>query len=303
MPTQTWMPIAAAAIDVRGHAAFDPRVEVVLLPVDGRDPLALLGAGARVWRDLVGAHPAARDALRSDDVPLIRELVSARLVAEGAEHPDAVRSLPRARFPSPLHELVHVVVARVAVRSGIRCVFVKGPTLFDQRLREREHSGDVDVWCDPDRWVDLIDALERHGWTREPDPWWGTPVGHSATLTPGTWGCQIDVHRRMPGTTLDDAGAFSRVYAESVPTSIAGVSVLVPSREAHAVIAALHAARPEVGRTPREHGFALAAEFLRRVDDPVGACDRLGAVPALRAALRQIVTDAEIPASEGLPRD
>ena len=42
-------------------------------------------------------------------------------------------------------------VARVAASRGIRCVFTKGPALRLQGLRDREHSGDVDLWCDPAR--------------------------------------------------------------------------------------------------------------------------------------------------------
>lgn len=297
------MPIAAAALDVRGHAAFDPRAEIVLLPVDGGEPLALFGDGARVWRSLIGAVPTADEDLPGDDLGIVRELASAGLAVFAVGHPDAVRSLEAPRFPSPLHELVHVVVARVAERRGIRCVFVKGPELHHQGLRERAHSGDVDVWCEPRRWVELVAALGPLGWSREPDPWWGTPVGHSATLTPPDWGCQIDVHRRMPGMTLDDDEAFARVLDTCESVSVAGRSIRVPARDAHGVIAALHAARPEVGRGASPSGLDLASDLLRRLDDPVAACDRLGAIPALREALLRAVPDAELPSDRGVPRD
>lgn len=297
------MPIAAAALDVRGHAAFDPRVEIVLLPVDGVEPLALFGDGARVWRSLVAANPSAEADVPVGDLEIVRDLSSAGLTVFAADHPDAVRSLDAPRYPSPLHELVHVVVARVAEQRGIRCVFVKGPELHRQGLRERDHSGDVDVWCEPRRWVELVTALAPLGWSREPDPWWGTPVGHSATLTPLDWGCQIDVHRRMPGMTMDDDEAFARVFDACESIRVAGSSVRVPRRDPHAVITALHAARPEIGRGIAPSGIDLATDLLRRLDDPVAACDRLGAIPALSEALRRIVPDAEIPPARGAPRD
>lgn len=297
------MAVATAALDTSNTEGFDPRVSVVVLPTDGGEPLGLLDDGAEVWRRLVGPAPVPTGALRPEQAVIARQLSASGLTAFGADHPWAVRALEPPRLSSPLHELVWALVARVAEERGIRCVFIKGPTLHDQGLRDREHSGDVDVWCDPRRWVDLIEALQEYGWQREADPWWGTPVGHSATLSPTGWGCQIDVHRRMPGITFDDESAFELVAADTVSVRMAGIPVLVPSRTSHAVIAALHAARPEIGRRREtDSPSPVAVDLLQRLSDPVSACRRLGAVPALRREL-DLCRPGVTLADDGVPRD
>lgn len=298
-----WMAVAAAALDTRETDGFDPRVQVIVLPTDGSEPLGLLDEGAEVWRSLVGNAPAPAATLSPDHLVIVHQLAESGLAVFGVDHPGAVRTLTPPRLSSPLHELVWALVAHVAEERGIRCVFIKGPTLHDQGLRDREHSGDVDVWCDPRRWVDLIEALQEYGWQREPDPWWGTPIGHSATLSPIGWGCQIDVHRRMPGMTFDDASAFELVAADTVSVRMAGIPVLVPSRTSHAVIAALHAARPEIGqRRDIDSPSQVAIDLLQHLSDPVAACRRLGAVPALRREL-DLCRPGVTLADAGVPRD
>ncbi|KZE36152.1 hypothetical protein AVW09_05300 [Microbacterium sp. T32] len=297
------MAVATAALDTGHTEGFDPPVSVIVLPTDRSEPLGLLGDGAEVWRRLAGPMPVPTGDLSPEQAVIARQLAASGLVALGVHHPSAVRTLEPPHLSSPLHELVWALVARVAEERGIRCVFIKGPTLHDQGLRDREHSGDVDVWCDPRRWVELIEALQECGWQREPDPWWGTPIGHSATLSPTGWGCQIDVHRRMPGMTFDDESAFELVVADTVAVRMAGIPVLVPSRTSHAVIAALHAARPEIGR-PREADSPsrVAIDLLQRLPDPVTACRRLGAVPALRHEL-DVCRPGVTLVDDGVPRD
>lgn len=299
------MAIAVAALDVGGTGTFPEGVEIVLAPVDGSPPLGLTGNGARVWRSLIGSTPVPASRITDADRTVLWQLEALGLACVGPAHPAMVRRLERPRLFSPTHELVNGLVAYVARQSGIRCVVIKGPALHRQGIRDRAHSGDVDVWCEPSRWTDLIDALELWGWRREPDPWFGTAVNHSATLVPSVWGCEIDVHRRVPGMVLDDAAAFEVVVADTEVELYAGVPVHVPSPARHAVIAALHAARPEVGRGARTDDEVRAcADLLRRVPHALNAVSHLGAAPALHAEIAVMTgNDPASAAVTGVPRD
>lgn len=300
-----WIPLAAAALDVTGHPHFATGVEVVVVPPEAGPALGLHGEGARLWRELTRRAPVPDGALTEIERAVARDLRDIGLVAYGTEHPACFRELRVPVLSSPLHELVYGVVGHVAGGLGIRCVFIKGPALHRQGLRSHEHSGDVDVWCDPRHWDELADALTRWGWRREPDPWRGTTVNHSATLVPVVWGCEIDVHRRVPGMTIDDDAAFAVIASDTVSTLHAGVSIDLPATAPHAVIAALHAARPEVGRAPRTpQAVAASAEMLARVPGAVDAVRALGAVPALGAelaAMSPVPLGPEV--ADGTPRD
>jgi len=300
-----WIPVAAAALDMAEGAHSPPGVEIILLPLDGSPPLGLIGEGARVWRGLVGSAPVPPTRLAQDDLVVIHELERMGLVVRGTSHPATVNVLNSPILSSPSHELVYGLVAFVARQSGIRYAFVKGPALYRQGIRDHEHSGDVDVWCDPQRWDDLISALSAWGWRREPDPWRGTTVNHSATLVPEVWGCEIDVHRRIPGMTLDDDAAFATLLSDVVTEVLAGVPVTLPAPSSHAVIAALHAARPEVGRGPRSgDSIAAAADLLRRAPRTIDAVRRFGAAPALRAELAMYAPHERFAAADDeVPRD
>ncbi|MEZ3156026.1 hypothetical protein AB1K56_03775 [Microbacterium sp. BWR-S6Y] len=296
-----WTPVALAALDVAESDVYAGSVEIVLLPADGGGPIGLIGAGAAVWRRLSTTRDAV---LSASDEQIALELEAAGFLSRSKSPRHPLIDLRPPILTSPVHELVYALVARVADDLGIPHVFVKGPMLQRQGLRDREHSGDVDVWCAPSRWDDLAEALTHHGWTREPDPWRGTDVGHSVTLNAPAWGCQIDVHRRMPGVVLDDSAAFAALSSDTVLEIHAGVPVRFPARESHAVVAALHAARPQIGRpTLPAHPSTSALELLRRADDPVGAAVRLGAVPALRRELRACRPEADLPADDRPPRD
>lgn len=299
------IPIAVAALDTTGTTVFAGGVEIVLVPLHASSPLGLKGEGARVWRRLISEPPVPTTSLSATDLQIVDDLEHMELVSPLSSHPSRVRTLRRPVLSSPSHELVYAVVANVAREHGIRCVFVKGPALHRQGIRDRDHSGDVDVWCDPRRWEDLIVALEPYGWRREPDPWFGTPVNHSATLVPGDWGCEIDVHRRIPGMTLDDLAAFDAVLSDTVTEIHAGVPVVFPAPAPHAVIAALHAARPEIGRGPRTaRSIEASADLLRRAPQSLEAVRRLGAFPALEAEIELLAPAGTVaPLPGGSPRD
>ena len=184
----TWTAVAVAALDVRGTGLAAIGVEIAVLPRSPGEVVLLTGAGTDLWRRLVIEGPLLDDHLDADDVGIVRGMLVRGLASTDADDRARVRTLPVPTLSSPLHEAVYALVGHVAAGLGIRAVFVKGPALRLQGLREREHSGDVDVWCEPGRWDELADALTVWGWHREPTPWRGTAAHHTVTLLPDSWG-------------------------------------------------------------------------------------------------------------------
>lgn len=304
-PGHGWLPLAGGAIDVHDSTAFAPEAELLVVPSEPGEALCLFGPAAALWRRLVAAAPLPPSALTGDETALVEEFRAAGLATLGETHPARITVLRPPVLSSALHELVYALVARVAEARGIRCVFVKGPALHLQGLRDREHSGDVDVWCDPARIDDLVVALEEWGWRRAADPWRGTTVHHTVTLAPRSWGCEIDVHRRIPGLVLDDATSFDLVHRDAIPMRFGSVDLLVPDPATHAVLAALHAVRPLIGAGPPPPPAAAAArELLTRAPGSVHRAREMGAVPALRRVLDPLVAPGSLAADDvGTPRD
>ncbi|MDQ1135692.1 hypothetical protein QE410_000491 [Microbacterium sp. SORGH_AS 1204] len=300
-----WIPIANGALDVRDCADFDRAADVLVVPTTPSEAICLVGDGAALWRRLITAAPLPPTAVTPDEQAILGHLHDIGLVALGASHPARITELHPPTLSSPLHELVYALVARVAASHGIPCVFTKGPALHLQGLRDREHSGDVDLWCDPARLDELADALAPWGWHRAPDPWRGTTVHHTVTLVPEQWGCEIDVHRRFPGLVLDDDSAFALVLRDAVLVRYGAVDVPVPAPATHAVLAALHAVRPLIGAGPRSsHDSAAARTFLSRAEGSVARARELGAVPALRDELEPLAEPGSLDADAGgTPRD
>ena len=304
-PDHGWIPIAYGALDIRGSDHFAEDADVLVLPTRPAEALCLIGEGATLWRRLVAAGPVAPASFTPEENAILAHLSDLGLVTVAASHPAQITELHPPRLSSPLHELVYALVARVAAHQGIACVFTKGPALHLQGLREREHSGDVDLWCDPARVDELADALLPWGWDLAPDPWRGTTIHHTATLTPRRWGCEIDIHRRFAGLVLDDERAFALVLRDAVPLRFGAVDVLVPAPATHAVLAALHAVRPEIGAGPRTPATSASARaFLSRVEGSVARARELGAVPALRLELEPLTAPGSLEAdAAGTPRD
>jgi len=304
-PGSGWIPIAYGALDVRDAAGFVTDADVLVLPTRPSEAICLVGNGAALWRRLVATAPAPPSAFTPDEEGILAHFEELGLVALAGSHPARVTELHPPVLSSVLHELVYALVARVAASRGIPCVFTKGPALHLQGLREREHSGDVDLWCAPERVEELADALRPWGWHRAPDPWRGTTIQHTVTLTPEQWGCEIDVHRRFPGLVLDDERAFELVARDAIPLRFAGVDVPVPAPATHAVLAALHAVRPVIGAGARTPGASSAAEaFLARAEGSVARARELGAVPVLRRELEPLADPGSLDAdADGTPRD
>ena len=302
-PSAARVAIAFGALDVSASETWAGDAEILVLPAEPAEPFCLTGAGARMWRRLATRGPVtpANDAERD----MLAAMTDLGIASPDPGHPARITRVNRPRLSSPVHELAYALTARAAAARGIPCVFIKGPALHHQGLREREHSGDVDVWCPPSRWDELAEALAAWGWSREPDPWRGTSVHHTATMTPASWGCEIDIHRRIPGLALPDAEAFEVVARYSEPVDYAGVDVTIPRADVHAVLAAVHAVRPEIGAGPRSTAAsATAAAVLAAADGSAQRACELGAVPVLENELTGLLAAETIALHRGgVPRD
>lgn len=299
-----WVAVAYGALDVRHLEAF-PDLDILVAPVLPGEPFALFGEGALLWRRLVSEGPIADDALDDDERNTVREMAEMGIVSSAIDSFARMRSVSPPWFVSPQHELVCGLVASVATELAIPCVFVKGPVLHAQGLRSREHSGDVDVWVHPWQVDELVARLERWGWRVQPDLWTGTPVNHSITLSPGDWGCEIDVHRRLPGLTREDDDAFELVLSHTESMDFAGVTAKVPDRIVNSVLLGVHVLRPEIGKRATAVAVTIAADALRAGgESSVRRAGELGAVAVLKDALAQVYPDRMFEIAAGdIPHD
>ncbi|MFK0006906.1 nucleotidyltransferase family protein [Paenarthrobacter sp. NPDC090520] len=234
----------------------------MLLATQPSEPMGLAGGPAGLWHRLVAAAVPDSD-LNADDRALVREFEAAGIASRDVAHPARVHQLNVPWLSSPVHEMVYSLVGSIARDHGIDAVCIKGPMLHRQGLREREHSSDVDVWVDPARLEQLCSVLESWGWNGKADQWTGLTFNHSVALEPRPWGCEIDVHRHVPGCSESDPVVFARLLRGSVKTDFAGVPVLTPDLPTHAVIFALHDLRPESRHSKASGHAEELAEILR----------------------------------------
>lgn len=298
-----WFAVANGALDVSGAEGIDTGAELFVLPVRPSEPLALWGVGANLWRRLVEGHVQEID-LTDDERAIVADMEQIGIAATDEFHAARVNRIDPPWLSSPLHELVGALVQRVARDAGIRLVMIKGPALHRQGLRGREHSGDVDVWVEAGAELRLAEELERWGWTRAPLEF-APAMYHSLTMQPSSWGCEIDVHYRFPGTVGDEKGPFSYLLERCESISFGGVDVDVPEIGAHAVLHSLHLLRPnplaEVGPSARHE----AVGALKRAGDGViDVTEKLGSLPILREYLVQAFPARHIPSTrEPVPED
>ena len=280
-----WIATSFGALDLSRDELNAQGYEIAVIPTRAATPLLLFGDGARLWRRLCESA-IDETTLDPDERALLTEFEQTGIAAPRTE---TNHNLTRLRDPwlsSVMHELVYALIAHVARANGIELVFIKGPTLHAQGIRERRHSGDVDCWVLPGEDIRLADAMREWGWVPLYSPFSGTGVAHSLTLRPMQWGCAIDVHTRYPGMTVEPAAAFGVVLERSEPREFAGVVARTPDSATHAVIAGLHEMRPFVGAPPGRRHVALAASALRTVGpEAIALSARLGASYALAPAL------------------
>ncbi|HMR48022.1 MAG TPA: hypothetical protein PKE40_02260 [Arachnia sp.] len=285
-----WVAVSYGALDVRGREDFEGSPEILVLPVfPAGNPVGLSGDVAEFWRCFVGA-PVPDTELSEGERELVEEFVAFGIVSSDPGHPARIREVPEPWLHSPMHELVNSLVISVARDAGIDILMIKGPALAMQGLREKKHSGDVDVWVEPGK-VDLLgERLVAWGWTLLPTVWNGTRVEHSSTLNCGSWGCQIDAHHFFPGVGVTEEEAFALLGDQREPVRFASVEGWVAGKRAHAVISALHTLRPTFREQPPQVVLARAtATLLEAGDEVIDVARRFGsAAPPRRGAARRL---------------
>jgi hypothetical protein len=288
-----WTAVSFGALDVRGTASFDEKYELLVTPTIPGPPLLLLGEGARLWRRLADGA-VADDSLSGEESTTVREMEIAGIVSRQLSHPARTHGLSKPWMSSPMHELVYALLQCAADECGADIVFIKGPTLHAQDLRDREHSGDVDCWVRPGQEVRLAEAMSKWGWVPAYSPFTGTRVLHSLTLRAGEWGSAIDVHSWFPGMATRHVDAFAAVLASAETREFAGINGLAPSRDVHAIISALHDVRPVLGlRASRSQHERAAATLARAGEGVVETSKRLGSDFALTEALTSAFPELE----------
>lgn len=281
-----WVAISYGALDVSSDPRFKD-AELLVVPALPNIPLALPSRGAEFWSRLT-KNPVSNSDLTSEEQAMVLEMRDAGIASTNLDHPHRQHEVPAPCLSSPMHELVYAIVACIARHHNIQIAFIKGPVLHMQGLRTREHSGDVDVWVDPTRVMELGNALVGWGWSFKPDIWEGAGVFHSVTLKPSTWGCEIDIHRRFPGAGLADAESFAVLQEHTEKFNFASVEALVPTREAHSAIAALNISRPSPSRGADQSWVDSAAEVLKHGGlGSLEVAKQMGATAALEQPLRQ----------------
>lgn len=258
-----WVAISFGALEVTPETFnVSQQVEILVTPVIPARPRLLVGRGADLWRRLV-AGPVDISSLDELDQQVLEEMAEFGIASADVSHPHRVTQIPAPWLTSTLHELVYALINNVAAQHGIDLLFLKGPTLHAQGLRDRAHSGDVDCLVRPSQGVDLARALQPWGWSPAISAFTGTRVLHSLTLRAADWACAIDVHTWFPGITVDPEAAFIALEQHSETRQFAGSIARTPAREAHAAILALHEARPVDGHGPSTAKVHSAADALR----------------------------------------
>lgn len=281
----SWVAISFGALDIRGDERFVGAGEYLVTPTVPSTPHVLQGDGARIWRLLLES-PLDDDLLDESDRDLLREMQEAGMVSDDVQHPARTQTVARPWMLSPVHELVYALIHHVAAEHNIDVIFIKGPTLYAQGLRAREHSGDVDCWVRPGSERQLANLMRPWGWMPAFSAFSGTRVLHSLTLRSSPWGCAIDVHSWFPGITADPQTAFGIFNAMCEDRMFAGRLLPTPARTAHAVLAALHGVRPVSGAEASEEETQAAVATLRAGGpSSAGIVTKLGAEYALRRAL------------------
>jgi Uncharacterised nucleotidyltransferase len=190
--------------------------------------------------------------------------------------------------------LLHGVVDRLATELDARILFIKGPILAQQGLRDGHESVDVDVWVEPASYGPLQRGLECLGWAvRVPSTGAHILPMHSTTYAHPMWPCEIDVHDRFPGFLADPQTTFEVMWSHRTTATVAGRELPCCDPVAHAAVAALHYLRDPGYARNRELLDALVVRVDERFDGRqraqlAGLAEQTGAVGTLGPALHAL---------------
>lgn len=136
---------------------------------------------------------------------------------------------------------MHALLQTVAHQSGARLLFIKGPTMSGQGLRNHRTYADVDVLVHPDDLQLLVDALGGIGWHAVASVDAPRLLGNkSVTLSHPGWPSTFDLHYHFPGIFQERTAAFDFLWNRRTQTRVAQVDVPVPDLVSNAVIGALN---------------------------------------------------------------
>ncbi|MDQ0279274.1 hypothetical protein QO003_003577 [Arthrobacter silviterrae] len=185
-----------------------------------------------------------------------------------------------------MHEgvlLTHALLAYLASENDIRVLFVKGPGVVLQGLREGHQSTDADVLIEPQNFDRFLTLVESRGWLRRPsDPDGERFPTHSVTYYHPQWPNDIDAHKSFPGFEANSDTAFDVMWDGHTTVRMANREIPVPSLEASRLILAVHSLRSEwKHREQREYDFLLGLEISDQKAF-LSICTGVGALAAAR---------------------
>ena len=211
-------------------------------------------------------------------------------------------------------------------RSGVASIVLKGPSLDGWYPRDSARTYlDGDVLVAPDNVRAAGRVLASLGYRKAADQrglpaWW---TGHAGGWERDRDGVAIDLHMRLQGVELEPDAAWTRLWADRVPFTLASQPANKLSDPAQVLYATLHATHHGVGN-PRglrnlhaaldavdEVGWGAALELARELDalaafgtglrlTAAGAvmAERIGA-PLVRSAKTELFASTPPPVALG----
>ncbi|MGC0368430.1 nucleotidyltransferase family protein [Microbacterium sp. SLBN-111] len=220
--------------------------------------------------------------------------------ADGQATADAFVEVPQRAAVS----LLAPVVQAFADRHGIRILGIKGQALALQGLRTARSTGDVDMLVDPSRFDELCALLRHHRW-RDRDgkilvplpPEGSASVPHARTLEHPHWPTHLDLHRYYPGFLGPAQETFEFLWDARDRVGDGTLSLEVPARIDHWLLAALHAIRSGDERQMTDLRERAQAEFAGRMSTVLERGIELRAFEPLRGQFLLLGEQGPAPAN------
>jgi hypothetical protein len=141
-------------------------------------------------------------------------------------------------------ELAHAWLQSLADASDARVLFIKGPALQRQALREGRESADVDALICPRDFERMCAEVRARGWNQRAAPLIANiTTTHSRTFTHERWPCDLDLHASFPGFLNDSATVFEVLWDHSETLTLAATRCRTTSRAGAALVLTLHSLR------------------------------------------------------------
>lgn len=196
-------------------------------------------------------------------------------------------------------ELLYVLTADVARRTGSRALAIKGSVLGQQGLRAPRVSADIDVLLHPDDMEAFATGMEAAGWRRAPETRTAKFLEfHSVNLLNDHWPMGIDAHTYFPGFLAPHADVFDTLWERRSALMAAGRQVPCTDVVGSAAVAALHHLRAP-GKESNQQALTALVQRTEDVLDPparaelVSLAQRTAAARTLRPFLERLGLEAQ----------